>query len=131
MNRLAVYLRRRQLRRKAAIAGSDPATWRRLMLTTTREPGSLQRVTVRDRISGPAWAFGALGPIRAVTIGASCPRCGEPRGVPAWSGPVQTWTNPCGHLDTHTAVVDEACELILGARVDIAGAAPYIAGLPR
>ncbi|MGY5210028.1 hypothetical protein [Nocardia gipuzkoensis] len=115
---LSIYLRRRWLRREAAIAAADPATIARHALTEQQEPGSWLTVTVRDRIGGPAWALGTFGPIRTVDICAHCPRCGEPRGVPVRRGRVQSWTNLCGHRDTPSRVIDEAAELLLGARRD-------------
>jgi len=75
-------------------------------------------VTVRDRAAEARyWGRGLGGVIlRTVTIAASCPRCGGPRGKPRvvrgcedgeyyW---VHTWDNPCGHVDDYPAVLAEA-----------------------
>ena len=77
-------------------------------------------VTVRDRAAEARyWGRGLGGVIlRTVTIAASCPRCGGPRGKPRvvrgcedgeyyW---VHTWDNPCGHIDHYRAVLAEAQE---------------------
>lgn len=74
------------------------------------------RVVDRFRIVQD-WGHGGGGVvIREVEIAAACPRCGGPRGAPILSrfcedGEhywVDTWTNPCGHLDRYAAVLDEA-----------------------
>ena len=74
-------------------------------------------VTVRDRSAESPWGSGRTAPVtRQVTISAYCPRCGRRRGQPqglnqhddgAWYW-VQTWTNPCGHVDMYTSVLREA-----------------------
>ncbi|MGW4774205.1 hypothetical protein ACWEO2_39955 [Nocardia sp. NPDC004278] len=118
MTWLRSFRKRRWIRREADIARTEPDTMARHAQTEEVEPGSLQTVTLRDRIGGPWWALGLYGPVLTVDIGTHCPRCGEPRGLPQWRGRVQTWTNPCGHLDRPAALIDEASELLLGARVD-------------
>lgn len=53
---------------------------------------------------------------RQVALSWQCPTCGGPRGVPepglSFDGscrlPVDTWRNPCGHVDSYTAVRREA-----------------------
>ena len=77
-------------------------------------------VTVRDRAAEAPWGSGPTNPVtRTVTISANCPRCGGRRGEPQglnscddgayyW---VQTWTNPCGHVDMYADVIREAGEL--------------------
>lgn len=77
-------------------------------------------VTVRDRASESPWGSGPTNPkVRTVTIAATCPKCGGPRGEPSglnqhddgcWYW-VQVWDNPCGHLDTYAAVITEAAAL--------------------
>lgn len=74
-------------------------------------------VTVRDRTAESPWGSGPLTPVtRQITISAFCPRCGLRRGQPnglnqhddgAWYW-VQTWTNPCGHVDMYADVLREA-----------------------
>ncbi len=60
-----------------------------------------------------------LGYVREVTIEATCPRCGGPRGWPKTqmmsmgrSGrdrrEVDCWSNPCGHVDAFDLVLAEA-----------------------
>jgi len=54
--------------------------------------------------------------IRDVEIPGHCPVCGGPRGEPEGHNFVEngrgyhihTWTNPCGHVDTYSAVLEEA-----------------------
>lgn len=58
--------------------------------------------------------------IVTVTIAATCPRCGGPRGVDTIRGHrfhedgewyvVDRWSNPCGHVDMYDAVLREARE---------------------
>ncbi|MGW4714826.1 hypothetical protein [Nocardia sp. NPDC004260] len=115
---IAMYRFRRWVRREAAAARREPDTMARHAQTEALEPGSLRCVTLRDRVGGPWWLFGAWGPLRTVDISTGCPRCGEPRGVPRRRGRVQTWTNPCGHRDRPRVVITEADQIILGARVD-------------
>ncbi|SKM37241.1 Uncharacterised protein [Mycobacteroides abscessus subsp. abscessus] len=58
---------------------------------------------------------GSAGTV-TLTLAWACPRCGGDRGEPkrmTWyptSGPVQVdgWKNPCGHLDTAPALIEEA-----------------------
>lgn len=74
-------------------------------------------VTVRDRHAEAPWGSGPTNPVtREVTISDRCPRCGGPRGEPsglnscedgAWYW-VQTWQNPCGHIDLYDEVILEA-----------------------
>ena len=54
--------------------------------------------------------------VRTVTIPATCPTCGGPRGEPRnhnqcedgdWLS-VDVWKNPCGHVDSYTDVLAEA-----------------------
>lgn len=54
--------------------------------------------------------------VRALTIAATCPICGGPRGEPRsqrevhdddWYT-VDVWSNPCQHVDYYDAVVREA-----------------------
>lgn len=56
-----------------------------------------------------------IGP-RAIQISDKCPVCGGPRGEPVdkrfcedgeWYS-VNTWTNPCGHVDKYADVLREA-----------------------
>ena len=77
-------------------------------------------VTVRDRSSETPWGIGLTTPVtKTITFSASCPCCGEQRGEPFginscddgafyW---VQGWNNPCGHLDTYVAVLEEARQM--------------------
>ena len=73
-------------------------------------------VTIRDRSKEAPWGVGPNSPaIRTVTIAATCP-CGGPRGTPeplrthddGCRYTVDTWRNPCGHIDMYEAVADEA-----------------------
>lgn len=71
-------------------------------------------VRVCDRST---WGTAAPYPaITTVTIAVVCPVCGGPRGEAKnhnfhedgqWLS-VDKWDNPCGHLDTYTAVLREA-----------------------
>lgn len=102
------------------------------MTTTTTDqarsddstPGAdTMTVTVRDRASESPWGVGFTNPVtRKVTISAFCPTCGARRGQPRglnscddgayyW---VQTWDNPCGHVDHYTDVIAEARERASG-----------------
>lgn len=77
------------------------------------------QVTVRDISVESEWGSGPFSPAtRKVTISDYCqqPGCGTERGKPSglnssedgvhwW---VQTWNNPCGHVDSYTAVIAEA-----------------------
>ncbi|MFC9361303.1 hypothetical protein ACFTZB_32585 [Rhodococcus sp. NPDC057014] len=79
-------------------------------------------VTVRDRTAEPGWGSGLLRVCtRKVEISISCAHCGGRRGIPKptyqhedgityW---VDTWTNPCGHVDHYASVLAEA--LVLAA----------------
>lgn len=83
-------------------------------------------VVVRDRAAEAPWGYGCTNPrTRRVTISATCPRCGGPRGEPrglnqcddgAWYW-VQIWDNPCGHIDMYDDVVREAAALADGGPV--------------
>lgn len=54
--------------------------------------------------------------IREVEISDRCPVCGGPRGEPEGHNfveggqghPVHKWSNPCGHVDKYSAVLEEA-----------------------
>ncbi|MFG3510197.1 hypothetical protein ACGF5F_32395 [Streptomyces sp. NPDC047821] len=72
-------------------------------------------VRVCDRGTGRGYVGVA---IRTVTIAATCPQCGGPRGTDTvrnhnfhedgeWLS-VDRWTNPCGHVDMYSAVLREA-----------------------
>lgn len=75
----------------------------------------MRRVTVMFRNSffgGNGWTY---YPVQ-IEIGDRCPECGGPRGEPAkhtfrdcgeWFT-VDTWQNPCGHLDTYKSCLLEA-----------------------
>lgn len=74
-------------------------------------------VTVRDRASESPWGSGFTNPrTRKVTISAFCPACGGRRGTPQGQNScddgafywVQTWKNPCGHVDMYADVINEA-----------------------
>lgn len=76
------------------------------------------RVTVRDRATeSAAWGSpGLFAPIvRTVDIADRCPRCGGPRGEPVRrpfyedgvAFAVDCWVNPCGHVDSYAAVLQE------------------------
>ncbi|MGX1762172.1 hypothetical protein ACWIGW_44185 [Nocardia brasiliensis] len=117
MNWFATYRKSRWIRREAALARLDPETMAHHLRLRAAEPGSWRTVTVRDRVGGPWWALSLHGPIRTVDISATCPACGRDRGLPRWRGRVQHWANPCGHRDTPRAVISEADQMILGARV--------------
>ena len=73
-------------------------------------------VRVRDREGESPWGVGPTSPlVRQVTISATCPTCGGPRGEPrnlnscddgAYYS-VDVWSNPCGHVGMYTAVLRE------------------------
>lgn len=77
------------------------------------------QVTIVDRAQmdatygGPGFAGIAL---RTVKIRDRCPQCGGPRGDPVknryheWGEfyYVDNWTNPCGHVDRYSDVLQEA-----------------------
>jgi hypothetical protein len=76
-------------------------------------------VTVVDREStSRRWGHGPGGApdLATVEISDRCPVCGGPRGVPQWSRfcedddwyGVNTWRNPCGHVDQYADVLAEA-----------------------
>lgn len=74
-------------------------------------------VRVRDRSAEPAWGSGpARIVVRRVEIDDTCPKCGGPRGEARNLNQsddgefysVDVWENPCGHVDTYSAVVLEA-----------------------
>lgn len=74
-------------------------------------------VRVRDRAAESPWGSGPINPIvRTVTIPATCPRCGGPRGAATNLNQiddgahysVDTWSNDCGHVDIYADVVKEA-----------------------
>lgn len=82
-------------------------------------PKTTMTVTIRDRSREAPWGSGPNSPcIRTVEIAATCPRCGGPRGEPqplptyddGCRYVVDTWSNPCGHIDLYEAVVTEANE---------------------
>jgi hypothetical protein len=85
---------------------------------TTANP--MMSVAVRDRSKEPKWGHGPVRPvIRVITIPATCPQCGGPRGTPRglnqyedgesyW---VEVWKNPCGHVDMYDDVIREAANL--------------------
>jgi hypothetical protein len=84
-------------------AAARPAEAKRTAMMTVRVP---------DRRHSPV----GHATIREVTIAATCPVCGGPRGVPfnhnfsddgEWMA-CDRWANPCGHLDTYEAVLIEA-----------------------
>lgn len=74
-------------------------------------------VRIRDRAAEAPWGSGPNRPvIRTVTIAATCPRCGGPRGTPRnlnqhddgeWYS-THVWDNPCGHVDAYADVAKEA-----------------------
>lgn len=104
----------------------DPVTNRQAVLdeaVTARNTGGAgtfaetMTVTVRDRSAESPWGSGPVNPrTREVTISAYCRTCGGRRGKPkgrneyddgAWYW-VQTWDNPCGHIDRYADVIAEA-----------------------
>ncbi|WP_069164551.1 hypothetical protein [Nocardia altamirensis] len=72
----------------------------------------LRQVTVRDRSLEPWWARRLSRPRAVATVLTQheCQHegCGAPRGEPHWNGPVQEWTNPCGHLDLPEHMIIES-----------------------
>lgn len=88
------------------------------MSTPKQQTAATMTVRVRDDAAEQAaWGRGPFSPvIRTVTIDATCPQCGGPRGPVkpqnqhedgVWFN-VDTWTNPCGHHDWYHAVLAEA-----------------------
>lgn len=85
-------------------------------MSTTKTDGWMT-VTVRDRSAEPKWGHGLTRvATRKITIPATCPQCGGPRGEPRgmnqcedgvfyWT---QVWDNPCGHVDYYADVIAEA-----------------------
>ncbi len=72
------------------------------------------QVTIRDRSAEPAWGYGPTRvALRTITIPDRCPKCGGPRGEPRNLNQcddgefysVQTWTNPCGHVDRYADLI--------------------------
>lgn len=93
-------------------------------MTTAQRPATMT-VTIRDRSREAPWGYGLTSPVtRKVTISATCPKCGGPRGEPKGRNScddgafywVQTWSNPCGHVDMYDAVVREAATLAEAAK---------------
>lgn len=91
-------------------------------VSTADDPHATMTVRVRDESAEAPWGSGPTDPaVRTVTISAFCPvdDCGRHRGKPRnlnqsedgayFSSDI--WTNPCGHTDYYTAVVQEAREL--------------------
>lgn len=76
-------------------------------------------VTVRDRSAEPPWGHGLTRvAVRTATISAFCPLDGQRRGQPKrvhqcedgihyW---VDCWSNPCGHVDYYTDVLEQAAQ---------------------
>ncbi len=81
------------------------------------------RVTVLDRKAQERlWGSGYRSirqVIKTVEIGDACPVCGGHRGEPerrhfhedGEDYGVDTWKNPCGHLDSYESVILEAASL--------------------
>lgn len=81
----------------------------------TTDTGNVRTVTIMYRNSwsgGDGWTYYPV----TVTIAATCPVCGEPRGTPTrrlfcedgeWYD-LDVWENPCGHLDRYQDVYAEA-----------------------
>ncbi|WP_160051080.1 hypothetical protein [Nocardiopsis sp. FR26] len=74
-------------------------------------------VRVRDQGAESPWGSGLIRPaVRTVTIAATCPSCGGPRGTAQSTRQhddgvtyyVDTWENPCGHSDYYGHVIEEA-----------------------
>ncbi|GAB2858812.1 hypothetical protein GCM10022221_67910 [Actinocorallia aurea] len=95
-------------------------------------PGTIT-VTVRDRSAESPWGVGRTNPVvRPIVISALCPPCGGPRGQrrtlrqheDGVTFYVDTWTNPCGHVDLYEAVVREAARII--RRTRRSGVLPYL-----
>ena len=81
------------------------------------EPGTMT-VRVADRAAmDRQWGRPGLltAVVRTVTIAAVCPVCGGPRGTPTPQDrcedgdpfTVDTWVNPCGHVDRYADVLAE------------------------
>lgn len=74
-------------------------------------------VMVRDHAGWPITT-------RQIRIADTCPVCGGPRGEPVHRNqcedgewyPVDTWENPCGHLDKYAACLKEAAAICSAAR---------------
>lgn len=67
--------------------------------------------TMTVRIRDLATDSGRATPVvRTATVAAVCPVCGGWRGEPYDVDGVHVWDNPCGHLDSHSAVALEAVE---------------------
>jgi hypothetical protein len=101
--------------RTIAVDAADLRPGSRLVHDTPPAPTMIVRV--RDERSEAPWGVGLLNPlVRAVTIVATCPVCGGPRGPAGnrnqyddgahYSSDV--WFNPCGHVDRYAAVLIEA-----------------------
>lgn len=82
-----------------------------------QERGPSMTVRVRDRAAEAPWGSGLTNPaVRTVTISATCPRCGGPRGearnLNQYDDGVhystEVWDNPCGHVDLYVNVLREA-----------------------
>ncbi|MFE7954443.1 hypothetical protein [Streptomyces sp. NPDC057413] len=81
------------------------------------EACAVPKMTVRVCDRGEGRSYVGVT-IRTVTVPATCPQCGGPRGadtVNAWRFcedgewyTVDRWTNPCGHVDMYAAVLREA-----------------------
>ncbi|WP_107661154.1 hypothetical protein [Nocardia suismassiliense] len=73
---------------------------------------AFREVTVRDRRAEPWWAglFRQPRAVATVLIQQECqhPGCHTPRGDLFWDGPVQVWTNPCGHVDRPEHMIIES-----------------------
>lgn len=84
------------------------------MASSSGDTDTVATLTVRvaDRRHSPV----GHATIRTITIAATCPRCGGPRGEPRphnfyddgeWLV-TDCWDNPCGHVDMYNAVLAEA-----------------------
>lgn len=87
-------------------------------------------VRVRNRAAETPWGSGLTNPqVQTITIPAVCPTCGGERGEPRNLNQcddgahyaVDVWDNPCGHVDSYTAVIAEATQLKVGQSVGAAG----------
>lgn len=82
------------------------------------DPDNTLTVRVRDTAAEIA-RCGTLPIVVTIVISASCPICGKRRGEPTNQNltdngarySVQTWDNPCGHIDRPEALVTEAAAL--------------------
>jgi hypothetical protein len=86
----------------------------------TTRPAETMTVTVRDRSREAPWGVGLTSPVtRKITISAFCPIDGQRRGEPQGRNDcddgayywVQTWQNPCRHIDSYADVVNEAAAM--------------------